>query len=43
MELHYADGGLGWLDVVPSWRPADDEFTRKMMDLVCSFKNPRPN
>jgi hypothetical protein len=38
-----ADGGsVGFLDVEQSWKPVEDPLTKKMFDLVCSFKDPRP-
>ena len=39
MELHSADGKIAaFLDVKPSWSPAEDLLTKKMFDLVCGWK-----
>jgi hypothetical protein len=39
MELHSADdSSVGFIDVEQSWKPAEDPLTKKMFDLVCSWK-----
>jgi hypothetical protein len=38
MELHSADGSLGFIDVEQSWKPADEPLTKKMLKLVCASK-----
>jgi hypothetical protein len=44
VELHSADGGsMGFIDVEQSWKPVDDPLTKKILDIVCTFKNPRPD
>ena len=42
IEIHYADmKELGAIDTHRSWEPPDDPVTKKMLDLVCAYKDPR--
>lgn len=43
-EMHYTDTeSLGFIDVHRSWKPADDPLSKQILDIVCTFKNPRPD
>lgn len=42
VELYSAAGAIvAFLDVEQSWKPVEDPLTKKMLDLVCGFKDPR--
>jgi hypothetical protein len=41
VELHYTDGRMGWLDVKQTWTPAADGFAKKMLRVVCAYKDPK--